>query len=231
VYCVRCGSAIPAGDKFCRKCGAGVDQAAGDPRGVQPAPAAAPARVQPAVAPPAAGHHQAHPAHPVVKVNLPAAQSVLRNKAVLIGALAVVVAVVGVVVYNLWPSGGVGGGVNRPTGTQANYPSNTPEGPWPGDTDPTLVQRQQFGFEFDNENGTAYMNNVIWTNTTGYKMASAVVQCNQNNSDSILLSKTDVILSGPMPAYATNTYSMVKVGPVAANMYTINCFLVSVSQQ
>jgi len=159
-----------------------------------------------------------------------AAPSVLKSKSVLIAALAVVVVVAGVVVYNLWPGGGAGGGTNRPTGTTQNYPSNTPEGAWPGDTDAMLLQRQQFGFEFDNENGTAYMNNVIWTNTTGYKMASAVVQCNQNNSDSLLLSKTDVTLSGPMPPYSTNTYSMVKVAPVPPKMSTINCFLVSVSQ-
>jgi len=215
-FCPHCGNGLQGNERFCAQCGKEVA-----------APAAAPVQsgappgafVPPAAYP--AGNAGAGPA-----VTQAATASGGRRRIttpVVVGFWILVL--IGFWFYERSKSG------NAPTSTQTmpGAPSGSPTGPWPGNTNPGLLNQQWLNVQWQNQNGTMAITGT-WSNNSAFTIASGVVECDQNDSDSILVARNNVTLNGPVAPNATNRYTGVRVGPLSSRTYSVNCKMISVSR-
>ena len=122
-------------------------------------------------------------------------------------------------------------------GTPASQPppSNSPPPPGNGNGggsgDAAIVNQQTFDAQWQSKNGMLMLTTAKWSNNSATNLASAVVQCEQEDTSGTDLSEYRVTLNGPTPANTWSSYSNISIGAVANNMSKVNCTIVHVKAQ
>lgn len=233
-FCSNCGNQLKGSEKFCAQCGSDIS--------TKPASASGPAASAPVAAPPVAPP----PVQPVaatpypVGVPVPMAMGVpppvqpAAQKKGMMGTVVVVliVAAIGYYYYNKAHSNPTPSASNPPAsqpGTPSSPPASTPPGNGgSGGGNAALVGQQAFTAQWANQSGMLVLTSAKWSNNSTTNLTSAVVQCEQDDTNGTDLSQYRVTLNGPTAPNTWSSYSNIQIGAVANNMAKVNCTIVHV---
>lgn len=208
LYCSNCGHSLANSERFCPQCGQDVSAKTGAGAPI-PTPGPPPAPVQQLAGVPAQ-----YPGPTPIPVVMPVPQAAPKR----FGTLGTVLLTAVIVVVGLYYYGKA-----HPNGTPATPPPAAGSG-----SNAALVQQQAFEAHWENINGMLMLTTAKWTNNSAVNLASAVVQCEQDNDGGTDLSQYRVTLNGPTNGNTFSTYSNIQIGAVATGMSKVNCTIVHV---
>ncbi len=250
-FCSKCGAQLEGNERFCVKCGNDVTAAAA-PGVSAPAPVAQPMAPPPQgyAAPPQAAPGQmpfVAPGQVPMSVAMPQAPA---KKSGMLWLVAIVVAGGGYYYYTHHqptttpatapttqptaptpapapqPGGGPGGVTPQPAAPAQ------PGGPGPGGPNAALVQAQQWSSQEQPANGNVQVTNGKWVNGSNVAIQSAVLECDQYDTNQAVLAQnqTNLTLSNPPLVPGNNaTFQPFNAGQIVQNVNSVNCGIVAVT--
>jgi zinc-ribbon domain len=235
-FCSNCGNKLTGNEKFCAQCGSDVSTRSGATTSTAAATAAA--------APPLpaqTGFNAPYPGAVPVQggVGQPPPIQPAGQKKGMMGTVVVVVivAALGYYYYNKshrTPNPPASQPVAQPSAQPASKPSAPPASPStpPGNTNgggnAALVNQQSFTAQWENQSGMLVLTTAKWSNNSTTNLASAVVQCEQDDNSGTDLSQYRITLTGPTAPNTWSSYTNIHIGAVATNMTKVNCTIVHV---
>lgn len=108
------------------------------------------------------------------------------------------------------------------------YVSHLPPSPADPAANAALTKQQAFDAHWQNVYGFVQVSNGKWTNNATVAVNSAILECDQYDSNGTDLAQMRTTLNGPIQPGASATFNPFQMGAVATNVYKVTCTIVHV---